>query len=293
MNEDELIAAVENATIAIISDEPFSDRVLSAAPGLRLICCDGVGVDHMDLEAASRHGVIVTNAPAVHETNGDFVMGMIIAVVRKMLVADRGIRAGLFNERSRYLSRDVFGSTLGLLGFGRVARSVARRARGFDMPLLAYSPHADAAVARELGVKIVSFDELLAKSDIFSIHVTLNKTTRGMIGANEIARMKDGAYLINSSRGAVVDESALVEALRSGKLVGAALDVFHEEPPPPDHPLLAMENVVLSPHIGSDTYGTFGRVFNCIVDDVLLFLQGQLPRHVVNEVTDVSRISRT
>lgn len=281
--EDELIAALAGVPIAIVSDEPFSRRVIESLPDLRLLCCDGVGVDHIDLPAATRAGVIVVNAPVVHEANGDFVMGMIVALVRKMFIADRGVREGRWNERSRYVSRDVFGSTLGLLGFGRVARAVARRATAFGMNVIAYSPHADVQVAGELGVTIVTLPELLAQSDIFSIHVTLNDNTRGMIGVSEFARMKDGAYLINSSRGPVVDEAAMIAALRSGKLAGAALDVFTDEPPALDNPLLRMENVIVSPHVGSDTSGTFLRVFECAVRDIQLYLEGKTPLNVVNK----------
>jgi len=281
-SEDRFISALQGVQIAVVSGEVCDERVFKSLPHLRMIACDGVGVDHIDLPAATRHGVIVTNAPAVHDANGDFVMGMIIAMVRKMLIADEGVRSGKWHDRSRYVSRDVCGSTLGLLGFGRVAQAVARRARGFDMPILAYSPRASQTAARELGVTLVSFQELLTSADIFSIHVTLNDQTRGMIGEREIAQMKQGAYLVNSSRGAVISERALVNALKDGRLTGAALDVFADEPPPLDHPLLAMDNVVLSPHVGSDTFGTFARVFECLVDDVLLFLGGKIPRHVVN-----------
>src|SRR5205814_397980 len=158
--------ALHGVDVAIVSGEAFDDAVFAAAPTLRLLCCDGAGVDHIDLDAATRHGVTVINAPVVHEANADFVMGLIIAVMRKLLIADRGVRSGQWNARSRYVSRDVHGATLGLLGFGRVAKALARRAAGFHMNVLAYSPHADRAAARELGVNIVTFDELLKNSDI-------------------------------------------------------------------------------------------------------------------------------
>lgn len=280
--ERNFINALRGMQIAIVSAEPCTESVFLASPDLKLIACDGVGYDHIDVSAATRQGIVVTNAPMVHESNGDFVMGMIIALVRKLLIADAGVRSGKWHDRQRYVSRDICGSTLGLLGFGRVARAVATRARGFGMPVLAYSPHADQKTAGELGVKIVGFEQLLAEADILSLHVPLNDQTRGMIGARELALMKVGAYLVNSSRGAVIDEESLVAALKSNRLAGAALDVFCDEPPPLDHPLLLLQNVILSPHVGSDTYGAFSRVFDCIVDDVLLFLSGKPPRNVLN-----------
>ena len=277
-----LLVALDGIEIAIASDEPFDANVLSNTKSLRMICCDGVGYDHIDLPAATRNGIVVTNAPRVHESTGDFVFGMILALVRKIRIADAGVRNGAWSDRRRYLSRDVCGSTLGLLGFGRVARATAKRARGFDMPVLAYSPHANRDIASALGVEVVSFAELLSRSDILSIHVTLNETTRGLIRAAELSQLKRGAYLINSSRGAVIDEDDLIQAIESGHLAGAALDVLEQEPPRLAHPLMKMQNVLLSPHVGSDTFGTFERVFECVVDDILLFLKGQCPRNVIN-----------
>jgi len=279
---DKLIDALKNATVAVISGESFSRQIFAGLPKLQLLCCDGVGVDHVDLQAATEHGVVVTNAPVVHEANADLVMGLVIALMRKLLVADRATRKGDWNQRTKFVGHDVHGSTLGLLGFGRVARCVAKRSAGFNFRLLAYSPKADCAVARELGVTIVSFDELLAESDIFSIHIPLNEQTRGIMGYEQFSRMKPGAYLINTSRGAVIDEQALLAVLRSGRLAGAALDVLSDEPPPPDCELMSLDNVLLTPHIGSDTSESFARVFECIVNDILLFLSGNTPLHVVN-----------
>jgi D-3-phosphoglycerate dehydrogenase len=282
LSENKLIAALNDATVAIISGELLSRRIFAGLPKLQLLCCDGVGVDHVDLQAATENGVVVTNAPVVHEANADLVIGLVIALMRKLLVADRAVRNGDWNQRSDFVGHDVHGRTLGLLGFGRVARCVAKRAAGFDFRLLAYSPNADRAVARELGVTIVSFDELLAESDILSIHVPLNEQTRALLGHEQFERMKSGAYLINTSRGALIDEQALLVALQSGRVAGAALDVLCNEPPRLDHPLTALDNVLLTPHVGSDTSESFALVFECIVNDILLFLNGRTPLHVVN-----------
>lgn len=279
---EKLLAALQGCTVAVISEERFDDRSFAAAPELRLICCDGTGVDHVDLDAATKHCVVVTNAPVVHETTADLVMGLILAVVRKITVADEGVRTGQWGDRARYVSPDVWGSTLGLLGFGRVAQALTRRAKGFGMDILTHSPHADPVMMQAAGVQSVSFDELFARSDILSLHVRLTDQKRGLVGSREISRMKDGAFLINTSRGTVIDEMALAAALGSGKLAGAGLDVLRQEPPPVDHPLLKFRNVVFSPHVGSDTNGSFARVFSCVVDDILLFLSGHTPKNVVN-----------
>lgn len=282
LTHDELVREAKGATALLISDERIDKPLLSALPSLRLVCCDGVGVDHVDLPAARKHGVTITNCPVVHQANGEFVIGMIIAVMRKLLICDRGVRQGRWTHRRDYIGKDLRGSTLGLLGFGRVAQSVARLAGAFGMSVIAHWPSGSPAAAAEQGVSFVSLDELLGGCDVLSIHVPLKDSTRGLIGRSEIAKMKVGSYLINSSRGAVVDETVLVEALRSGKLAGAGIDVFCDEPPPVDHPLLSLPNVVVSPHAGSDSAGTFARVFDCAVDDMLLFFAGQRPKNKVN-----------
>ena len=277
------LAALQGCAVAVVSGERFDARTFAAAPELRLVCCDGTGVDHIDLRAATDHGVTITNAPVVHEACADLAMALILAVVRRILTADEGVRAGRWNDRSRYVApRDVYGSTLGLLGFGRVGEALARRAQGFGMNLIAHSPHADPARLQAAGVRHVDFDELLAQADILSIHVRLTEEKRGLIGAREISLMKNGAYLVNTSRGAVIDEAALAVALREGKIAGAGLDVLAQEPPAGDHPLFQLKNVVLSPHVGSDTDTSFARVFHCVVDDILLYLGGQAPKNIMN-----------
>jgi len=282
LTEDELCQRLSGVDVTLVSDDPFTERVFKASPRLRMICCDGVGFDHIDIKAATAHGVIVNNAPVVHEANGDFTIGLIIALLRRILPGDRGIRNGRWGDRELYLGQDLAGKTLGLLGFGRVARSVAKRASVFGMRVICYSPHADSAAAAAHGAEIVTFADLLRRSDILSVHVTLNEGTRGLIGQDAISQMKSGAYFINTSRGAVIDEAALASALRSGKLAGAALDVFVEEPLNADHPLLQIQNLIATPHIGSDTADTFRRVFASAVDDILMLLNGQLPAHIVN-----------
>lgn len=278
----ELIEHLDGINIALISDELVDASVLAAAPELRMLCADGVGVDNVDMDRATAQGVMVNNAPFVHEANGDFTIGLILAVMRRVVAGDNGVRGGQWNDRNRFVGRNLSGSTLGLLGFGRVAQAVARRASGFGLQVIAHCRHPDRAAADRLGAQIVNFDELLERSDVLSIHVTLTDETCGMVGPKQIDKMKDGAYLINTSRGVVIDQTALVAALSKGKLAGAGIDVFDQEPPPQDHPLLEMDNVVVTPHMASDTVDAYCAVFKGAVDDILLYLNGQQPTHIRN-----------
>jgi len=282
VRRDELMEHLPGADSVLISDEDIDASVLEEAPRLAMICADGVGVNSVDLDAATAAGVIVNNAPFVHEANGDFTIGVILALMRRILIADKGTRAGRWNERDDYLGTGLSGRTLGLLGFGRAAQAVAKRAAGFGCTVLAYSRDPDRDAAKQLGVEVVGFEELLQRSEVFSIHVKLTEQTTGMIGRAEIDQLRNGAYLVNTSRGAVVDEPALVGALKTGALAGAAIDVFAEEPPPPDHPLFEMDNVLVTPHIASDDTAAFRSVFEGAVDDMLLLFQGKKPAHIVN-----------
>jgi len=282
LTEDELIERLSDCPVVIAADEPYTQRVFQAAPELQLIARDGVGFDRIDLQAATRHSVIANNAPVVHEAAADLTFGLILATVRRIVVADRGVRAGQWADRDAYLSSGVHGKTLGILGLGRVGRAVARRASGFDMNVIAYDVAADPAVAEELGVQLVQWDVLLSSAGIISLHVPLTAQTSNMIDEQAISQMKDGAYLINASRGEVVDQDALLAALRNGKLAGAGLDVLRQEPPAEDDLLLQLENVVLTPHIGSDTVDTFAQVFTTVVADILLLFERRRPRHVLN-----------
>ena len=280
--EDELLALLPGACAIVISEDPFTERVFAAAPDLRMIAADGVGVTSVDLDAATQHGVIVNNAPFVHDANGDFTIGLILAVMRRIVHIDGCVRRDEWNDREQLVGEDFCRRTLGLLGFGRAAKAVARRAAGFDVKLIAYSRNPDRDAASSLGVELVGFDELLARCDILSIHVQLTEQTRGMIGRVELAKMRRGAYLINTSRGAVIDEPALIDALKEGHLAGAGIDVFAAEPPSTDHPLFDMDNVVVTAHTASDSIDAFRSVFHGIVDDILLYLGGEQPAHVVN-----------
>jgi len=282
LTEDELIDRLGGFDVVLATDETYSEPVSRAAPQLRMIALDGAGFDSVDLEAAMRHGVIVNNAPVNYDAVADLTFGLLIAAMRRIAIGDRGMREGRWSDRDAYLSQDVSGATLGILGFGRAGRTVARRAAGFGMTVLAHDPYVDSSLAGQLGVRLVSREELLGSCDILSIHLPLNAETRGMIDGAALARMKDGAFLVNTSRGTIIDESAMIAALESGKLAGAGLDVVCDEPPSADNPLFRFDNVVFTAHVGSDTYGTFLRIYESAVSDILLLFDSKRPRNVVN-----------
>jgi D-3-phosphoglycerate dehydrogenase len=281
LTEDEIISLLPAFGAVIAAEEPYTAKVFESAPDLRIIARDGVGFNNIDLEEATKHGVMITNAPVLHESVADLTFGLIISAVRKIAAGNKGMREGSWTDRDAYLSPDVNGKTLGLVGFGRIARAVARRAAGFDMKILAN----DIFVSQEsagAGVRMATLDELLSEADIISLHTPLTPKTHNLINKESIAKMKDGVYLINASRGEVIDEEALMEALSAGKIAGAGLDVVCNEPPDKDNPLFRFENIVFTPHVGSDTYGSFLKVYQCAIKDILLALSGKRPVNLLN-----------
>jgi D-3-phosphoglycerate dehydrogenase len=284
LGEEDLIALIGEADAVIAGVEPITARVLAAAPRLKIVARRGVGYDTVDLAAATARGVVVTiTAGVLTEAVADHTMALILAVVRRVPELDRSVRSGRWD---RIPSVDVWGKTLGIVGFGAIGRAVAKRAAGFSMRVLAHDTRPDPAAAAALGATLTDLDSLLAQSDIVTVHVPLTPQTRGLIGDAALRRMKRTAYLVNTSRGPVVEEAALLAALREGRLAGAALDVFQHEPPR-DLALVSLPNVVATPHVASHTVETLARVERSCAEAVLAVLRGQRPAHVVNaEVYD-------
>lgn len=279
LTEADLLPLVGDADAIIAGTEPITARVLDAAPRLKIVARRGVGLDSVDLEAATARGVVVTvTAGVVADAVADHAMALLLAAARRIAWLDRRMKAGAWD---RAVSTDVWGKTLGLIGFGAIGRAVAKRAAGFGMEILAYDVAPDEAAARALGVRLCALDDLLARSDFVSVHVPLLPTTRGLIGEAALARMKPGAILINTSRGPVVDEAALLRALQSGRLAGAGLDVFAEEPPV-DWTLVGLDQVVATPHVASHTRETLVRMERACAEAVLAVLRGERPAHVAN-----------
>jgi len=256
-SEQELRALVADADFVLVGPAPLGADLIGHCSRARLIQKYGVGIERIDVEAARRARIPVaiaagSNAAPVSE----LVLALMLAVNRRLLFADRSVRAGAWPRpemRSTCLQLD--GKTVGLLGFGAIARATARRLSGFDVRILYHSrARADAATERTLRVEAVALDELLARSDIVSVHVPLSPATRHLIDRAALAKMKPDAILLNTARGGVIDEAALVDALRSGRLRGAGLDVYTDEPPASDNPLFGLDNVVLMPHAGGGVF---------------------------------------
>ncbi len=285
--EDAIRAAVDRGGCrGILSQvmDPLRDTVLSA-PGLRIVANVAVGYDNIDVPAATRHGVMATHTPGVlTDTTADFAFSLLMAAARRVAEGDRFVRAGRFDGWAidMLLGQDVWGATLGLVGVGRIGGAVARRARAFAMRIL----YTDAValppeVERELGARRVELDALLAEADFVSLHVPLSPETRHLISGPQLARMKPTAVLVNTSRGPVVDEAALAEALRDGAIFAAGLDVYEDEPR--IHPaLLGLDNVVLAPHIASGSVRTRGEMSALAVRNLLAGLRGERPPNLLN-----------
>jgi D-3-phosphoglycerate dehydrogenase len=283
LEEDALVAAVGDVEgIIIRANGTVSRRILEAAPRLKVVARHGVGVEAIDRQAAADRGIAVVNTPfANDESVAEHCAGMMILLAKRMLEADRAARAGEWNARYRLIGVELFGKTLGLVGFGKIGQRVAAIAHaGFDMRIFYHDilgyPEAEAA----LQARRAPLEEVLASADFVSVHTPLLPDTRGMIDEAALRRMKPTAYLINTSRGAVVDQPALIRALREGWIAGAGLDVYDPEPLPSDSPLLTMENVVLSPHMAAHTDEALFRMA-MVVSDVLAVIEGRSPQYPV------------
>lgn len=227
--------------------------LLDRAPRLKAVGRAGVGVDNIDIEAAGERGVAVFNAPGGNTVAAaELTVALMLAAARKVAEADRSMREGRW-DRAVFKGSELRGKTLGLIGAGRIGTEVAVRCRAFGMEAIAYDPFLPEAKAAEAGIRLTSLDEVLEAADVISCHVPLTKETRGMVGAEALSRMRSGAFVVNASRGGVVDEAALAEGLKAGAIAGAALDVYETEPLPADSPLRTAPNLVHTPHLGAST----------------------------------------
>ncbi len=259
----------------------LTDRIdaalIDASPQLKVISNMAVGYDNIDVPAASERGIPVGNTPGVlTETTADFAFALLMAVARRIPEAQAYIKAGHWKtwHPTVLAGQDIFGATLGIIGFGRIGQAVARRAQGFGMRILVHNDIPEAAIS-EMGAEQVSLDELLANSDYVSLHVPLTAKTHHMIGAAELGMMKPTAVLVNTARGTVVDSKALYDALRSGDILAAGLDVTEPEPIPLDDPLLTLDNCVVMPHIASASVATRRKMAEMAVDNLIAGITGQ------------------
>ncbi|HEX7039112.1 MAG TPA: D-glycerate dehydrogenase [Trueperaceae bacterium] len=276
-------AAGASALITLVSERVDDELLDAAGPALRVVANYAVGYDNVDVAACARRGVAVANTPDVlTEATADLAFALLLAAARRLVEGDALVRGGRWTgwQPGQLLGVPVAGATLGLVGMGRIGSAVARRARGFGMRVLYHNRRRDAAAEDELGVTYAALDDLLRESDLVSLHVPLTAETRHLIGARELALMKETAVLVNTSRGPVVDEAALAEALRAGRPFAAGLDVFEREPAV-EPALLELPNVVLAPHIGSATVAARTEMALLCARAVVDVLAGRTPPNLV------------
>ncbi len=257
-------------------DEINAEVIAAGAAGrLKVIARYGVGIDRVDLKAAAEHGIPVTNTPGANSSSvAELTIALLLALVRHIPQAVAQTRRG---EWPRFKGIAIEGKTVGLLGLGAIGRGVALRAAGFTDHIIGFDPFVSEQQAAEMGVTLLSHNEVVERADFLSLHLPVLDSTRGMVNADLLGRMKPGSYLINTARGELIDEAALLDVLTSGHLAGAALDAFIEEPPPADHPLLALPNVIATPHTGAHTDQATNTMGRMALDDCLAVLRGDAP----------------
>jgi D-3-phosphoglycerate dehydrogenase len=280
-SHDEFIERIKDAEVVIVGRYGVDASAISSAPKLKLISLWQTGFDNVDLEAATERGVIVSNVPSyAFDSVAEFVFALSLSILRRVHLADMNLREGLFDWRY-YVGNQLMSKNIGVLGTGEIGKRVIQIAQGFNMNVLSVTAHPSPERAKALGIKFVDLDTLLSESDIVTLHVPLTPETEHMIGARELAKMKSTAILINTARGKVVDEAALIGALRDKKIAGAGLDVFEKEPLPMDSPLLKMDNVVLTPHIAFLSEESLDECTYVSIENVEMFIKGK-PQNVVN-----------
>ncbi len=282
LSEDQLAEAVVGADALVVrSGATITKRIIQAADKLKIIARAGVGVDNIDVPAATRRGILVVNCPTGNTlAAAEYTIAMLMAAARNIPQAHATLHAGTW-DRKRFIGRQVTGKTLGIVGLGKIGSEVAPRGRGLGMGIVAYDPYIAPQHADSLGAEMLSLAEVLKRTDFLTIHTALTDETRGMIGAAQLALMKPGAIIINCARGGIVEENALVEALKEGRIGGAALDVFvGGSQPNPE--LLALDNVVATPHLGASTTEAQVNVAVDAAQQVVDVLEGRPPRWPVN-----------
>jgi len=284
--EEETIEACRDADIILTAAAQITRRVMEALPRCQAVVRYGVGYDTVDVDAATDNRILVINIPDFcTEDVANHAMLLLLACNKRLVLFHELVTHGRWGEWARLRGPigSVYGQTLGLVGCGNIGRAMARKARCFDLRVVGYDPYADTALAEESGITLTALPELLKESDYVSLHTPLNDDTRHLIGEQELRQMKPTAYLINTARGPVVDEPALIKALEEKWIAGAGLDVFEKEPPGPDNPLLQMDNVVATPHCASYCDVSFQRLFTCVGQEAARVLSGRWPRNWVNK----------
>lgn len=288
--EDEIIAIAGDADAVIPLIEEYTPRVIENLKKCRLIVTPKVGLENIDVAAATEHGILVANAGELcREEVAEHTMALLLACARKLKqlhkAAEKGLWTGLMCKEIRQIwppmSR-ISGQTLGLIGFGRIARTLVPKAKGFGLNIIAYDPYISEAVAKEFGVELVSLEHLLQESDYISLHAAQTKENYHLLGLNELKKMKPTAYIINTARGALIDEQALYTALKEGYIAGAGLDVLETEYIRPDNPLLGLDNVIISCHSAHYSDTSFPLYSQLPAEEIARIMRGELPKNLVN-----------
>jgi D-3-phosphoglycerate dehydrogenase len=283
--EKTLIKAAKSADLIIVSCfTRITEKVIDGAKKLKAVLKYGVGIDNIDLEAATRKGVLVVNCPEYgSDTIAEHAFALILCLAKKLIQIDKVMRKKAWIWPSqKFIGMDLLGKTIGLIGFGRIGQAMARKASGFGMKIIIYDPFIDHALVKNFDVRTVSLDRLLQTADVVSIHCVLTPETENLIGANELRKMKPTAFLIDVSRGAIIDENAIITALKEKQIAGAGLDVFAQEPLESNHPFLELDNVILTPHLAWYTKEAYERLEKETLLRALEILDGKIPRNVKN-----------
>ncbi len=283
-SDDHLLDAVGDADALLVCYAPVTKRVIDRADRCRVIARYGIGVDNVDLAAAAEKGIIVTNVPdyCVDEVS-DHALALLLACARRIAFLDRRVRAGRWNVKDAVPTYRLRGQVLGLVGFGKIPKLLASKVAAVGLQCIGFDPFIDEATFARLGVRKVDFETLLREADFVSIHAPLTSETRGFIGETALRAMKPTAYLINTARGPLVNENALARALTEGWIAGAALDVIETEPPTQGHPLLGLDNLILTPHVAFYSETSLQELQRKASEEVARVLSGQSPRYPVNK----------
>jgi len=283
LSPEELIKAIADCEGLIVrSETKVTSDLLDAAKNLRVIGRAGVGVDNIDVPAATARGIVVMNAPDGNTiTTAEHTIALLVALARRVPQANISLKSGKW-ERKNFIGTELQGKTLGVIGLGRIGRVVAKRALALGMKVVAFDPFVVPDSMRELEIDLRSMDEVLASADFLTVHTPLTPETRGIVGPDAFGKMKDGVRIINCARGGLIDEAALYQAIKAGKVAGAALDVFESEPPPVDHPLLQLDEVIVTPHLGASTREAQEGVALTVAEQMRDFLLNGALRGAVN-----------
>jgi len=279
---DDIVLQAQECEGILVRSAKITAAMMDRLPNLKVIAKHGIGIDNIDVEGAVKKGIMVVNAPFSNlNAVAEHSLALLLALSKNLVHLDKETRNGGFLFRTQYTNIELQGKTLGLVGFGRIARMLAKKVSGFEMQVLASDPYADVEEAKQLGVMLVSREDLIKQSDFISIHVPLMPQTEKMVNREFLRQMKATAYLVNASRGAVVDEQALVEAIQKSEIAGAGLDVFEPEPPKTDNPLFKCRNVIISPHNAALTDNALRTMAMDSSQGIIDYLSGHTPQYLV------------